>query len=300
MPEPEPLTPAGDPDSVDSQFDKLNLQEADEPSDRQPEETIFLRLVSVAVTLLIKRDECTTALHCLHCVQEAAECQGPIEEERVGHWLDIETLLPLPWRRLLIAHNILRSQSSLAGFYPAANNLLQSIDNNFWGQLGFFAASLNCRAVLQYEEERLDAALYLATRTCETALARLCQFDDPAVLPFFHVVMVFLEQYEGCESIMNNLRDYSSLIVTLLNSVRPSRDNSSKTESLFGPRPLFQGKVLFATRQFLGDWEGVIEDNCHVQERKNMINRIGIQLAKTNMFGLRYNEKDNQFSATNT
>ncbi|KAI3322891.1 hypothetical protein HD806DRAFT_544952 [Xylariaceae sp. AK1471] len=250
----------------------------------------------------------------------------------------------------LKAHGILFSHKQLDNFRPAVDEFLESLDGHVgrikrqWVESGYYIAIANCCALMSYGKEenvimraihyqsdekqnlRLESggtdmkpskdfedALHLTMGTHEIIFRRL---DDANVLPYIHVVMVFmlylsrlpnamcpLEHrfpWKGLSVLLNSLLDASESRNRIRSDEFPREGNDL-------PRPVpedFALKgLLFVDQYYPSDWfsnEKLEDDEKYFElpstkdVRKERILWLAYRIARAGRW-LTYNESVNQF-----
>lgn len=248
------------------------------------------------------------------------------------------------------AHGILFSGKLTEEYAPTVAEFLSNLDNHIgrttrWMESGYYVAIANCCALLSYGKEEnaiykmirpqrtgeaadamdmtsgddqlrkpIEQALLLAEGTHEKVLHR---FADPNILPYTHVVLVFLlylKKYPSAMALIDKAFPWK-LLSTLLNSLllsyrdyeRIHRPQFPRPEKEL-PRPLpedFAMKgLLWVDDYFPSDWfandkvdddEKYFEVASMTDERKERILWLGVVLAGSGQW-LVYDERMHQFS----
>ncbi|CAJ2503993.1 Uu.00g113870.m01.CDS01 [Anthostomella pinea] len=254
------------------------------------------------------------------------------------------------------AHGILFSNKSPDNFVPAVNAFLEKLDVHIgrttrrWMECGYHIGIANCCSLLSYGQEEnvimkaissrpdetktdqslkstelsdqkhsknLDGALRLAVGTYEVVFHRL---GDPNVLPFLHVVMVFMHHIAKFPDAMAHVEDQFpwKLVSLFLNSLLlPYRDHERLHSVEFPregkdvpPRPFpedFAMKgLLWVKHYFPKDWfsnEKIDDDEKYFEvasmtdERKERILWLGCRVAEAGKW-LTYDRTLHRFGVT--
>ncbi|CAJ2503087.1 Uu.00g104810.m01.CDS01 [Anthostomella pinea] len=254
------------------------------------------------------------------------------------------------------AHGILFSNKSPDNFVPAVNTFLEKLDVHIrrttrrWIECGYHIGIANCCSLLSYGQEEnmimkaisprpdetktdqslkstelsdqkhsknLDGALRLAVGTYEVVFHRL---GDPNVLPFLHVVMVFMHHIAKFPDAMVHVEDQFpwKLVSLFLNSLLlPYQDHDRIHNTEFPregkdipPRPLpedFAMKgFLWVDDYFPKDWfsnEKIDDDEKYFEvasmtdERKERILWLGYRVAEAGKW-LTYDKTLHRFGVT--
>ncbi|KAI1309624.1 hypothetical protein F5Y03DRAFT_67500 [Xylaria venustula] len=246
-------------------------------------------------------------------------------------------------------HGILFSQKQLDNFRPVASEFLGALDNHIgriakrWMEAGYYIAIANCCALLSYGREDnvimrsihsqsdekqeqgmtteienvkpskfFEDALYLTMGTHEVVFHR---HDDANVLPYTHVVMVFmfyLTRVPGALQHLEHLFPWK-LLSLMLNGLLSSYDNLDRIrsdafprESNDPPHPVpedFALEGLVFVNHYPSDWfandkidddEKYFEMASMTDVRRERILWLGHKIAQSGR-GLTYDEKTNQF-----
>ncbi|KAI1506084.1 hypothetical protein F5X99DRAFT_179652 [Biscogniauxia marginata] len=255
------------------------------------------------------------------------------------------------------AHAILFSNKSEHDFYPTVGEFHGMLDNHIsrttrrWMESGYHVGIANCCALLSYGRDEnvimrairpqrpddtmeqadsgdvsgpepiadFDRALHLALGTYDVVLHRL---GDPNILPFVHVVMVFMYYLTRFPDAMAHVEETFpwKILSLLLNSLLLSyRDHERIHSQEFPredektlPRPLpedFAMKGLLWVEDYFPEiWfsNGQIDDDekyfevaSMTDERKERILWLGCRIAETGKW-LAYDEHLHQFGVTST
>ncbi|KAI1425179.1 hypothetical protein F5Y12DRAFT_784838 [Xylaria sp. FL1777] len=247
-------------------------------------------------------------------------------------------------------HGILFSHKQSDSFRPVVSEFLGSLGSHIgrigkrWMESGYYIAIANCCALLSYGKEdnmimRLihsqsdekqdqsmgpgievlkpskdfEDALYLTMRTHEVVFHR---WNDTNVLPYTHVVMVFMFYLTRLPNALQQLENLFpwKLLSLLLNRLLDSyksydriRSDVFPRESNNPPRPVpedfaLEG-LLFVDQYYPADWfandkidddEKYFEMASMVDVRKERILWLGYKIAQSGK-GLTYDEGANQF-----
>ncbi|KAI0522182.1 hypothetical protein F5B22DRAFT_643204 [Xylaria bambusicola] len=247
-------------------------------------------------------------------------------------------------------HGILFSHKKLDIFRPVASEFLGALDNHIgriakrWMEAGYYIAIANCCALLSYGkddniimraiqsqgDEKQDSAagsgadtlnpsrdfedaLYLAMGTHEVVFKRC---DDANVLPYTHVIMVFIFYLIRFPNVMEHLEPQFpwKLLSILLNGLLATYNSYDRIrsaefprESNDPPRPVpedfaLEG-LLFVDSYFPSDWfvndkidddEKYFEMASMTDVRKERILWLGYKIAQSGR-GLTYDEGTNTF-----
>ncbi|KAH8655570.1 hypothetical protein BX600DRAFT_70331 [Xylariales sp. PMI_506] len=247
------------------------------------------------------------------------------------------------------AHGILFSGKCVDDFTPTAKEFIDNLDNHIgritrrWMESGYYIGIANCCALLDYGKEensiyrairpqRLDEpaepnvetaaapdktfkeALYLAEGTHDIVFRR---FADPNVLPYFHVVLVFVYHLTYYPSIMTLIdRTFPwKLVSMLLNSLLLSYRDYTRIQSEDFPKPekelprplpedFAMNGLLWVDRYFPLDWfsndridddEKYFEVASMTDKRKERILWLASRIAGHGKW-LLYDETIHQFS----
>ncbi|KAI0525819.1 hypothetical protein F5B22DRAFT_587878 [Xylaria bambusicola] len=249
-------------------------------------------------------------------------------------------------------HGILFSHKQLDNFRQYASEFLRSLDNHIdriakhWMEAGYYIAIANCCALLSYSkkdnvimrsihsesDEKQDQgvggsgtdglkpsrdfedALYLAMGTHEVVFKR---WDDVNVLPYTHVVMVFMCYLVHLPNAFHHLEHLFpwKLLSLMLNGLLAGYNNYDRIHSIEFPResndppcPLpedfaLEG-LLFVDQYYPSDWfsDDKIDDDEKYFEmasmtavRKERILWLGYKIAQSER-GLTYDKETNRFS----
>ncbi|KAI3331235.1 hypothetical protein F4824DRAFT_514595 [Ustulina deusta] len=251
------------------------------------------------------------------------------------------------------AHGILFSQKQLDGLRPVANEFLGSLDSHIgriakrWMEAAYYIAITNCCSLLEYgkednvimrsinhqNDEKQDQgmepeieiltpskdfqdALYLTMGTHEVVFRRR---DDANVLPYIHVVMVFVFYLTRFPNALHQLDQLFpwKLLSLVLNGLLGSykyydriRSDEFPRESNNPPRPVpedfaLEG-LLFVDQYYPNDWfandkidddEKYFEMASMTDVRKERILWLGCKIAQSGR-ALTYDEGTNQFGVS--
>ncbi|KAJ8127112.1 hypothetical protein O1611_g6525 [Lasiodiplodia mahajangana] len=247
------------------------------------------------------------------------------------------------------AHGILFSQKHKNSFLPVVNGFLEELNNHIgktkenWKEAGYYIAIANCCGILSYgnadmvimglvrmqitedqgqavgpaasplkRTKEFDDAIHLAMGTHEVVFRR---WDDANVLPYTHVVMVFMLYLTRLPDALQHLEHQFpwKLLSMMLNKLLPDQSSDKICSDNFPregtnpPHPLpedFAMKGLVFEREYYPlDWfsshkvdddEKYLEMPSMTNVRKERILWIGHKIAQSGR-GLTYNEKENIF-----
>ncbi|KAI3326906.1 hypothetical protein HD806DRAFT_519984 [Xylariaceae sp. AK1471] len=251
------------------------------------------------------------------------------------------------------AHGILFSHKQLDNFRPAVNEFLESLDDHVgrikrrWVESGYYIAIANCCALMSYGKEEnvimraiqyqndekqdlgmelggtdmkpskdFEDALHLAMETHEIIFRRL---DDANVLPYIHVVMVFMLYLSQLPNAMRHLEQTFpwKRVSLLLNSLIDTSEDHDRIrsdefprESNDPPRPVpedFALKgLLFVDQYYPSDWfsnDKIDDDEKYFEMpsmkdvRKERILWLAYRIAQAGEW-LTYDEGVNKFGVT--
>ncbi|KAI0125137.1 hypothetical protein BJ170DRAFT_489516 [Xylariales sp. AK1849] len=250
------------------------------------------------------------------------------------------------------AHGILFSDKFANDFFPAVEEFLQNLDNHIgrttrrWMESGYYIGISNCCALLSYGKEdsaifkairpqrpdestdvtmesgdstdpspgkTFDQALFLAQGTYEVVFRR---FADPNVLPYLHVILVFMFHLTfspGGMAFVDKTFPWK-LVSLLLNSILLSYRDYDRIHDIRFPRPekelprplpedFAMKGLLWVDKYYPVDWfsnEKIDDDEKYFEvasmtdERKERILWLGCRIAKHGNW-LVYDEDLHQF-----
>ncbi|GAW16437.1 hypothetical protein ANO14919_058640 [Xylariales sp. No.14919] len=247
------------------------------------------------------------------------------------------------------SHGILFSRKQLNSFRPAADEFLGLLNNHIgrfmkrWMEAGYYIAIANCCGLLSYGREEnvimklihnqgdekqpqptgsgtgvkpssdLENPLYLAMGTHEVVFHRR---DDVHVLPYVHVVMVFMFYLVRLPNALQHVEHFFpwELLSLLLNELLNSYDRYDRIrsdefprETNDPPRPIPEDFALkglvFVDNYYPPDWfsndkidddEKYFEMASMTDVRKERILWLGYKMAQSGS-GLTYDEDTNRF-----
>ncbi|KAI1086028.1 hypothetical protein F5B19DRAFT_480663 [Rostrohypoxylon terebratum] len=236
-------------------------------------------------------------------------------------------------RAFVKAHSILFSKKFSDDFSSTVDEFCANLDNHIartarkWMESGYYIAISNCCGILFYSQEdnvilkeicpqrytpsRIEEGAHrLFIGTCSVVFRRISDFN---ILPFLHVVMVFIFHFThhlSARSFIENIIPWKLLSLQLNSHLRSRRSYCQIEDEKFprqSPRPLPEDFAVrglgWDEKYFPVDWfpDDVDDDEKYSEvasmtnHRKERILWLGVRIAMRRKCPVTYNEKLHEF-----